>query len=216
MLSVQRRRLTVPPGPAIEVSTGDEVQHQPFPNFPYPCYGFFGMKVTIRATAPDELDEVLSVLDEAGAWLHAIGITQQCPLSFSGREGTPETFTDQLNAGIVYLACIDDAAVGTFRLTEHDARVWPEAKTGEALYLHSLAVRRSVAGSGVATEMLTWARARAASLGMQELRLDCWAGNQRLRRYYTDAGFEFRGERTVEYQPGRSFQTARFAITAMT
>lgn len=174
------------------------------------------MRITIRAAQADDLHEVLSVLDEAGAWLHSVGITQQWPRSFSGREGTPETFTDQLHGGIMYVARIEGDAVGTFRLTENDARVWPEAKTGEALYLHSLAVRRSVAGSGVATEMLTWARARAGSLGMQELRLDCWAGNQRLRRYYADAGFESRGERTVEYQPGRSFQTARFAITAMT
>ncbi len=176
---------------------------------------FSHMKVTIHAATPDDLDDVMSILDEAGAWLHSIGITQQWPRSFSQRQGTPETFTDQLQTGIVYIARQGaGAAAGTFRLTEGDARVWPDAKAGEALYLHSLAVRRSVAGSGVAAEMLAWARARAAVLGRQELRLDCWAGNQRLRRYYVDGGFEFRGERAVEYRPGHNFQTARFAIRA--
>ncbi len=172
------------------------------------------MKVTIHAATPDEFDDVLSVLDEAGAWLHSIGITQQWPRSFSQRQGMPETFTDQLQGGILYVAREDAEVVGTLRLTEDDARVWPETEAGEALYLHSFAVRRSVAGSSVASEMLAWARARAAALGRQELRLDCWAGNQRLRCYYTDAGFEFRGERSVEYRSGNSFQTARFAIRA--
>jgi GNAT superfamily N-acetyltransferase len=108
---------------------------------------------------------------------------------------------------------LDGVASGTFRLLETDERVWPEAAPGEALYLHSLAVCRSAAGSGLALQMLDWARARARERGCSELRLDCWAGNERLKRYYLEAGFEPRGDITLAFD-GRAFNSSRFARRA--
>jgi hypothetical protein len=42
--------------------------------------------------------------------------------------------------------------------------------------------------------MLDWAAHRAASLGREWVRLDCFSDNDFLRGYYMRAGFEERGE----------------------
>ena len=51
----------------------------------------------------------------------------------------------------------------------------------------------------------------AALRGAGELRLDCWAGNERLKRYYLDAGFEARGETEVVDEDGSRYWVTRFA-----
>jgi GNAT superfamily N-acetyltransferase len=106
---------------------------------------------------------------------------------------------------MLYSAC--------FRLVAEDAHIWPH-DSKVCLYLHSLAVRRTVAGRSVASTMLDWAVQYATSQGSDELRLDCWAGNNRLRRYYEDAGFEARGEALVASEAGvdhQDYYVAKFA-----
>lgn len=151
----------------------------------------------IRLAAPADLEDVLNVIDDAAAWLQSIGVTEQWPASFSADPAWVARFQRWIGEGRVY--CARDgagAAAGCFRLMPSDLHIWGD-DTGGYLYLHSLAVRRSAAGDGVAAAMLGWAREYAASQGAEELRLDCWAGNERLVRYYADAGFEPRGEAHV-------------------
>jgi ribosomal protein S18 acetylase RimI-like enzyme len=105
--------------------------------------------------------------------------------------------------------------VGVFQLLESDEEVWPGAAPEDGLYLHSLAVRRSVAGHGVAEMLLAWARVATAARGRLELRLDCWAGNERLRRYYAEQGFHYRGDVTVTSEDGRTYACSRFAKRAI-
>jgi GNAT superfamily N-acetyltransferase len=149
--------------------------------------------VTIGPATPHELDDVLAVLDDAAAWLQAIGVTGQWPASFSGEPAWVERFRDWAGDGRLFIACDDaGAVVGCFRMMLSDRHIWGD-DNGSNLYLHSLAVRRAVASAGIGAAMLTWACDYAARAGVAELRLDCWAGNDRLVRYYTDAGFESRG-----------------------
>jgi GNAT superfamily N-acetyltransferase len=170
----------------------------------------------VHVASPDELDDVLAVLDEAAAWLQSIGVTQQWPASFSGEPAWAERFQRWLAEGCVYLARdADGIAVGTFRLMPRDVSLWQD-DSGRHLYVHSLAVRRSSAGGDVAPLMLAHALEVAASRGAEELRLDCWAGNERLLRYYEDAGFESRGQHHVLLEtPGvwghQDYWVAKFA-----
>jgi ribosomal protein S18 acetylase RimI-like enzyme len=62
--------------------------------------------------------------------------------------------------------------------------------------VHSLAIRRPVAGRGLGLRMLRWAERMAAAAGKRYVRLDCWGENAALRRYYERAGYTSRGELT--------------------
>ncbi len=74
-----------------------------------------------------------------------------------------------------------ETVVGCFRLEPRapEDGAWPS--DAPVTYLYSLAVRRDVAGSGVGRGMLQRAWEIASAQGSAELRLDCYAGNTKLR-----------------------------------
>jgi GNAT superfamily N-acetyltransferase len=132
-------------------------------------------------------------MNAAGAWLHSIGIAEQWPSSFSADAEMLWTSRRLVDEGKMFVAVHDGQVVESMMLKQyphsesHDL-VWPD-QGKHALNLYMLAVRRTVAGRGVASRMLSWAAEYAGSLGLRELRLDFYAGNDRLRRYYSGAGF---------------------------
>jgi GNAT superfamily N-acetyltransferase len=149
------------------------------------------VNIEVRLARPQGLKDVLGVLDEAAAWLQTIGL-QQWPESYSRDPALVRLAHDLIDKQEMFIACDGDAAVGCFRLSFEENAYWPGG--GTACYLFSLAVRRSYAGQGVGQLMLDSAAHFGADRGCAELRLDCFAGNQKLRDYYANAGFEWRGD----------------------
>ena len=172
------------------------------------------MTLQIEPAARSETADVFTVLDEAATFLHAIGVSEQWPVSFSADPGWVGLVSQLVAKEQVFLARLDGLSVGAFylgdgaELAAQDHHVW-DGVPGDALYIGLLAVRRSVAGAGVAAAMLQWACSRAVASG-RVLRLDCWAGNARLKQYYAEAGFEPRGEVEVHSFDGRIYSVSRF------
>jgi GNAT superfamily N-acetyltransferase len=145
--------------------------------------------VDVRVARVDQLETVLDVLADATMWLHRQGI-EQWPERFE-----PGTVLPSLQRGETWLATQppDGDSFGTVTVQWVDELIWPEA-SGSAGYVHRLAVRRSAAGSG--RSLLEWAEQHIAATGRSLARLDCWAGNMRLRRYYESLGYRSAGERS--------------------
>lgn len=153
-------------------------------------------QIEIIQARPNQIDTVAAILDEATRWVQSQG-GQQWPLPFP-RERLVERFA----TGEVYLAWLDDAAVGTFSLQPADPLFWGETPD-DALYLHGLAIRRVVAGRGVGLQLVQWCEQRVRAVGRRYLRLDCQGGNQTIRRYYEQQGFVDRGAAVVHERPYR-------------
>jgi ribosomal protein S18 acetylase RimI-like enzyme len=174
------------------------------------------LEVVIRRAEFDEVRAVLLILTNAGTWLHSMGITEQWPATFHDKPEWQDRFDRWTREGRVFVADGGLRGIlGCFRLMDADDAIWG-ASRDSALYLHSLAVVRYMAGEGVAKKMLDTALRITARRGCDELRLDCWAGNERLRRYYLHAGFEFRGEAAVhsdrsEHGSDGTYSVAKFA-----
>lgn len=172
--------------------------------------------LTVRPATAFELRDVLAVLDEAAAWLQDIGVTEQWPAVISQDEGWVARVSRFVSEGRFFVARAGDTAVGVFHLRDEAGLdggpsawwLWEE-QAQPSLYLFTLAVRRSVAGRGVAAAMLDWAFDSAQQRG-RVLRLDCWAGNHKLRRYYTAAGFEHLGDVEGTGLDGRFYSVSRF------
>ncbi|MFI7061093.1 GNAT family N-acetyltransferase [Kribbella sp. NPDC050124] len=141
-------------------------------------------KLTLQPAAPDELVDVLAVLDEAAAWLRESGI-EQWPDSFK-----PAWVEPAIEDGETWLARIDGEVAGTITL-DWDDPLWEDVD-GMAGYVHRMAVRRSASGLGAA--LLDWAAATSTALGCAYLRLDCVGSNSRLRSYYEARGFQHHGD----------------------
>lgn len=148
------------------------------------------MTLTVHAAARDDAEAVERLIDEAAAWLQSRGIDQWRPGHFRAE------VHDAIEANEFYLARQDGLLVGCFRLALNSppaVKRWladqgRHADTGA--YLSRLTTARAAAGEWLGVTLIDAACDLAAQHGLQYLRLDCWAGNARLRQYYLDTGFD--------------------------
>ncbi len=140
----------------------------------------------IEAKGHEHLDPFVDLLEDLGAWLWSQGIEQWAPGSNRAQRPLFERF---LNEGVLAMACDRGRIAGGCIVTREPTAEWAE-RPGAAGYLHKLAVARSFAGRGLGAELLDWAERWTRSQGLAALRLDCWDGNEALRGYYREAGFD--------------------------
>jgi ribosomal protein S18 acetylase RimI-like enzyme len=140
--------------------------------------------VRIRRATPDDAGDVLEVWLDAARWLQVRGIDQWHPARFS-----PEDAAACIRDTEVWLAETEDGVAGTYLLVWSDPFIWKERDHAEAGYIHRLAVKRAFGGRGLGLRLLQDAENRIAAYGKRLIRLDCMAANERLNRYYLDAGY---------------------------
>jgi GNAT superfamily N-acetyltransferase len=133
------------------------------------------------ASQPDQAI-VTEILEDTRSWLHAKGI-KQWPFPF-----TSEWVNRCLEKQEFFLANVDQVTVGVFRLFSSDPSIWGE-NADDAMYIHTLAVRRSWQGHGIGRDLLAWAEDYTVQNHRPYLRLDCLAENSVLCQYYEQAGF---------------------------
>jgi GNAT superfamily N-acetyltransferase len=143
--------------------------------------------VNVRLATQEELPAIAALLDEATAYGATKGF-DQWPVPFPQDE-----LAHRVEHGELYAVDLDGELAATFTLVADDPFFWGE-RPPDALYIHKLAVRRSLAGRGIGAALLAWAEARVREAGRDFLRLDCIRDNPGIRTYYEALGFDFRGE----------------------
>lgn len=149
-------------------------------------------ELAIRQARPEDARQIAAILNAAGAWLHSRGMPMWLPAELN-----EERLRGDVEAGLHYVAEVRGEVAGTIRFQLEDFEYWPDRPSGEAAYVHRLAIRRELAGGGVGAALLDWAAARAASLGFRWLRLDCDRDRSRLRAFYEREGFVHHSDRQV-------------------
>ena len=135
----------------------------------------------------DDLARVISILEDASAWLRDRGL-DQWPTRFA-----PDPIAQAIKRGEVFMALVEGQVAGTLTLQWADPTVW-RGVPDDAGYVHRLAIRREFGGRGLGYAMLHWAGQTVVEAGRRFLRLDCWAENRALCRYYENVGFTPRGK----------------------
>ncbi|MFN7152254.1 MAG: GNAT family N-acetyltransferase [Acidovorax sp.] len=133
---------------------------------------------------PADSPAIAAVLREAAQWLH----DRRTPL-WAVSDFSDACVAQDVGSGQFVVAKVNGAVAGVVKFQREDPTFWPEVEPGTAAFLHKLAVRRAVAGLGVSTALLAFARDHARSLGLSTLRLDCVADRQPLRALYEGFGF---------------------------
>lgn len=153
-------------------------------------------RLQIARARRSDLDAYIDLLEEIAEWLAARGIRQYLPGTFRASRAY---FAESIRRGEVHWAFVDDTMVGAVRLLNEDAVVWPEVPEGESVYVYNLVVRRDRARRELGVRILDWAERETQAMGRIFLRLDCYADNAFLRRYYANAGFLACGEVDARY-----------------
>lgn len=144
------------------------------------------MTYRIRRAGLADVPVVLDLVAGATAWLAMRGSDQW--------QYSPRVDRIEGSAAAGELWLVDDAVgqpIATVTVDRNaDPEFWDENDVpGDALYLHRLVVDRVAAGRHLGVAVLDWASRRAAAAGVRWLRLDAWASNTDLHRYYTDHGW---------------------------
>lgn len=152
-----------------------------------------GLEMT-RVTMP-QLPEVLAVLNEAAARLHARGI-EQWPQTFEQDGGKRvDALRRRIQRGEVHLLRYAPSGdvLGTISMSwiaDPDfAHGWP-TDPRDGLYVYRMAAADRARGLRVGVQMLALASIKALSYGRPFLRLDCSKMNTDLHAYYESCGFE--------------------------
>ena len=141
-------------------------------------------ELSVSWASRNDVDTVSMILREAGDWLRA----RSMPL-WEDEELRPARLLPSRARHRYCLARRGEDAVGTARVQWADEQIWPEATSGEAVYVHRIAVRRVAARTGVPKALLDFAGEAARIRGASHLRLDCDASRTRLCELYSSLGF---------------------------
>ena len=145
----------------------------------------------VREARAQDLDAVISILEEAARWMVRRNFEGWTPDGFSR-----ERIADLIEGGEMYLALLDGEPAGTFALQWSDRETWGNVPDA-AGYVHGLAIRRDFASMGLGREMLRRAEDMVSQANRAHLRLDCVADNGALNEYYRRAGFGYAGRTVV-------------------
>jgi len=150
-----------------------------------------------KATTEDGSD-ILELLKSRASDLKSKGSTQWSFL-LTGQEDAE--IIDLVSKGLFYKVAlksdIKDSTSpplsATFMLSdtqeEWDVHLWGQEETQETVYLHKLAVAMQHKSEGLGDRLVDWIKEHVEELGYSTIRLDCVAGSEKLRDFYTKHGF---------------------------
>jgi GNAT superfamily N-acetyltransferase len=156
------------------------------------------LSLRVALARPCDVEPYIALLENVAEWLDRRGVAQIQP-------GTYRKFADYYVTSVaareVYFGLIGNELVGSFRLVCDGGTVWPDSDD-DSLYLENLVVRRTWSGHGFGRRLLRSAEQETLRLNKACLRLDCFANNPFLRRYYEEAGYTDCGEVEAQYAFG--------------
>ncbi|SDI98237.1 Acetyltransferase (GNAT) family protein [Actinokineospora alba] len=143
----------------------------------------------IRTGGPADADTMLAFLDEAVAWMVERGQSDQWGSEpWSAQPKRVARVRAMAESGLLWIAEVDGAPAGALVLGDPPEEIPPVDEP--EVYIRFLITSRRLAGRGIGSDLLDFARAHTRALGIGLLRVDCWAGGGgRLVEYYVRNGF---------------------------
>jgi GNAT superfamily N-acetyltransferase len=144
----------------------------------------------IRQGTIADFDAILTLMDEAVAWLAGQGRTGQWGSEpFSSLTRSVEYMRREVEENDLWIAEIDGEPVGAMLLGEAPTR-YVEPVAERELFLHLLVTSRRCIGQGIGRALIERARAVARERGIELIRVDCYGGDDRkLVAAYERLGF---------------------------
>lgn len=92
---------------------------------------------------------------------------------------------------LLYKIIKDDKIACIFSVCFNDDLIWRHREKGDAVYLHRIVLNQEFKGEKLFKTVLEWTKNLAASRNLKFIRMDTWAGNEKIISYYKSYGFSF-------------------------
>lgn len=145
----------------------------------------------LRQLHTGESDSVNQILKDNGRWMLANGIQQWPPEWLNSIAGD---VTNNVASGHFWGFVEGNEILAVVEVQCESEALWGFDST-PSLYVHKLAVNRSVAVPGIGSKLLKAVITRAKREDYTYVRLDCVASNRQLRAFYEGHNFEYEGVR---------------------
>ncbi len=148
------------------------------------------MSLVISPSLLDDMPVIRQIYNEAR-------IFQQEQFNHSWPEFSRAFITREIQEQRHYKIVANQTIAALFSVVYAEPEIWLDAEGVEALYLHRMAVRSAYRGKGYARHIINWAIAKGREQNRSFLRLDTWADNESLVRYYCHLGFRYCGRKQL-------------------
>jgi GNAT superfamily N-acetyltransferase len=152
---------------------------------------------------PEDSVDILALLQRISSWLAGKGIDQW--KYFSNEKGKI-ILERRFREGEVYMVMKDGVLSGVF-VTQWDDPFWHHVRKDDlACFIHTMGIDPSFIGKGIGKKILAFVEDIAMKAGKKCVRLDCYADNARLCRFYESNGLVGVGYREWEGRNVRLYE----------
>jgi len=159
----------------------------------------------LSLAAADDMPEVISLIEEAAAWLRTKN-TDQWARPWPSQAGRDSRILADIGRGKTWIGW--DRAVPAVTITADPGADphWPDdLRRDPAVYVHRLVVGRRYKGAGLGAALLDWAgQAARRDHGARWIRVSAWTTNLDLHAYYRRQGFTACGLHPDDGYPSRA------------
>jgi GNAT superfamily N-acetyltransferase len=144
------------------------------------------MGVLIRLAIENDLVELVELYNEVTLDLHRKGINQwDYPWDFN-------KIRKEIISKTLFVLELNEELIGTFSIC-HIEELANLKLQERCYYLAKIALLPKCQGSGFGAQIIQFASAKANEAEVS-LYLDCWAGNEKLKKFYLKTGFVLIGD----------------------
>ncbi|WP_347050081.1 GNAT family N-acetyltransferase [Flavobacterium olei] len=145
-------------------------------------------------TTKKDIDAIFDIYNQATAYQKTVNIK-----SWRGFE--KELIEKEIEEERHFIIKEENEIACTFVLTFNDLIIWKEAAEDPAVYIHRIATNAKFRGQSYVKKIIEWVKVYAHENGKSYIRLDTHSGNERINKYYTSCGFEYKGISVIEWTP---------------
>lgn len=139
------------------------------------------MTLELHAAQISHVGRMMWLFEEARRWHKEMNVSRWPLFEL-------ERVLDDIENGRLFIIKQDQCVLGGVTVTEDDPLIWGDECP--ALYIHRLVVARNFKGQSIGNIIVDHVERMAIARNKLALRLDCWAENDRLKRYYERIGFK--------------------------
>ena len=90
-----------------------------------------------------------------------------------------------------YKAVLSSKTAIVFSVCYNDKIIWRELEKGDAIYLHRIVVNPEFKGQKLFGLIVEWSVSHCREKSLKNIRMDTWANNPTIIKYYETFGFRF-------------------------
>jgi ribosomal protein S18 acetylase RimI-like enzyme len=101
--------------------------------------------------------------------------------------------SSDISSGFQYIVEENNKIIAVFSIKDMPANYWTKEEKPDQMYLYRIAVAPQCQGKSVGNVICNWIHDYAIQ-NNKTIYLDCWAGNEKLKNFYDNAGFSYIGD----------------------